>query len=403
MARLTKRAIDALTPRASDYFVWDDELRGFGVRVSPKDAKTFMVQYRAAGRTRRVKVGRYGALTVEEARLRARELLGDVAKGENPAEEISIHRNAASMKEICDRFLRDHVEVRLKPTTERNYRTVINDVIKPALGTRKIIDVSRADVSAIHHKYRDRPYQANRILSVLSKLFNLMEVWGLRPDGSNPCRHVQKYSERKRERFLSAEELGRLGSVLADSQSLPEGQEGHETVYVAAAFKLLILTGCRLSEIQFLKWEYVTDTHLVLPDSKTGARKIPLPSAAREILRTLPRVKDNPYVIVGTIEGQAMHDLEKPWRRIRERAELGDVRIHDLRHTYASNAVLSGLSIPMLGKILGHTQIQTTMRYAHLADDPVREAADHVSAGLNKALQAQPPRAPTRMALRIVK
>jgi integrase len=374
MSTLTKRTVDALKPRSGSYFVWDDELRGFGVRISPRGAKTFLVQYRADGRTRRLKLGRYGVLTADEARTKARGALGDVADGENPAEVVSTRRAAPTVKDVCTRFLRDHVGVRLKPTTAYNYRLLVERVIVPAIGSRKIVDIKRADIADLHHAHRAAPYQANRILCMLSKLFNLAEVWGLRPDGSNPCRHVAKFPERRRERFLSAPELIRLGEILAAAE-----EDGTETPQVVAAFRLLILTGCRMREIQFLKWDYVTPTHIALPDSKTGARKVPLPPAALDVLRALPRVRGNPYVIVGAVEGQAVTDLEKPWRRIRAAADLPGVRIHDLRHTYASNAVLSGLSIPMVGKILGHTQIQTTMRYAHLADEPVREAADKVA------------------------
>lgn len=374
MPKLTKRAVDALKPRAADYFVWDDELRGFGIRVLPRGAKTFLVQYRAAGRTRRVKVGRYGAVTADEARARAKTLLGGVADGEDPAEEISDHRKAPAMREVCQRFLRDHVDVRLKPASRYDYRNIVEKVIIPLLGTRKIIDIKRADIADLHHAFRATPYRANRILGILSKLFNLAEVWGLRRDGSNPCRHVAKFPEKRRERFLSGPELIRLGEVLMAAE-----EAGTENAQVIAAYRLLILTGCRMREIQFLKWDYITATHIMLPDSKTGARKVPLPPVALDILRTLPRVHGNPYVITGAVAGQAVTDLEKPWRRLRAEAGLDEVRIHDLRHTYASNAVMSGLSIPVLGKILGHTQIQTTMRYAHLADEPVREAADKVS------------------------
>jgi integrase len=373
MSKLTKRIIDSLTPQSTDYFVWDDELRGFGVRVSPKGTLTFMVQYRAGGRQRRVKVGRYGPLTAEEARLQARELLGDVAKGDNPAESISMHRHAPTVADVGARFINDHVNVRLKPSSARNYRTIIFNVLKPALGSRKIADVTRADIAGLHHTFRDRPYQGNRVLSGLSKMFNLAEVWGLRPDGSNPCRRIQKYPESRRERFLSPEEMSKVGQVLSEREA-----SGTETPFVVAAFRLLIFTGCRRSEIQFLKWEYITQTHILLPDSKTGARKIPLPPAAQQVLRSLPRLPDNPFVICGELPGMPVNDLGKPWRRIQADAGF-EARIHDLRHTYASNAVMSGLSIPMVGKILGHTQVQTTMRYAHFADDPVREAAAQIS------------------------
>lgn len=408
MPKLNKRTVEGLEPRETDYIVFDDDVHGFGVRVLPSGQLTYLAQYRSGGRTRRVKIGRHGVLTAEQARGRAKEILGAVAGGDNPAAAISAQRTAPTVAQVCDRFWRDYVLERCKPTTQREYSRSLELFIKPAIGAFKIGDVSRPDIAQLHHGMRDRPYQANRTLGVISKLFNLCEVWGLRPDGSNPCRHVQKYTERKRETFLSDAQLSHLGEVLDACQA-----DGSESPYVVAAFKLLILTGCRLSEIQFLKWEYVRGAYMHLPDSKTGARRIPLPPQALELLESLGQIAappieqsaygnssyansvsanstygKNPYVIAGEVEGQAVTDLQKPWRRIRKRAGLEHVRIHDLRHTYASNAVMQGVPIAMVGKLLGHTQIQTTMRYAHLADDPVRKAAAQVAGSLASSLGA---------------
>lgn len=371
MPKLNKRAIDALKPEAKDYFIWDSQIAGFGVRVMPSGAKTYQAQYRKGGRTRRVSLGRHGKITVDEARRLAKDVMGQVAMGENPAEEIAVERRAPTVAALCDRFFKEHAEERCKPSTQKEYRRALDLFIKPEIGSFKVIDVERKDIAEMHHKHRDTPYQANRTLQVLSKMFNMAEVWGLRPDGSNPCRHVPKYREEKRERYLSQYELQRLGEVLCEAE-----RDGSESVHVVAAFRLLILTGCRLKEIQTLRWDYITDAGMELPDSKTGARRIPLPAAARAVLSTLPRTEGNPYVIEGKLDGSHITDLQHPWRRIRARAGLKDVRIHDLRHTYASNAVSSGMPIQMVGRLLGHTQIQTTMRYAHLADDPVKRAAE---------------------------
>lgn len=388
MPRLTKRSVESLAVEAKDYFVWDDEVAGFGLRVMPSGAKTYQAQYRKGGRTRRVALGRHGTLTADEARKRARELLGRVAGGENPAEEISQHRRAPTVAALCERFYATHALQRCKPTTQGEYRRSLDLFIKPAIGAFKVVDVERRDIAELHHAMRDKPYQANRTLGVLSKMFNLAEIWGLRPDGSNPCRHVRKYAEKKRERFLSDAELSHLGRVIAEMEA--EGGKAGLDPFQAAAYRLLILTGCRLGEIQTLKWDYLTPDRIELPDSKTGARRIPLPPAARAVLAALPRDPENPYVIQGHAPGQHNTDLQRPWRRVRARAGLLGVRIHDLRHTYASNAVARGVSIQMVGKLLGHTQIQTTMRYAHLADDPVRLAAEQVSDGLAGALGPLP-------------
>ncbi len=381
MTKISKRTIGALKAQEADYFVWDDDLKNFGVRVLPSGQKTFLVQYRNGGRTRRVKLGRYGALTADEARKEAQAVLGKVAKGENPAEMISIYRRSSSVAKVCDRFYTDHVLLRCKPSTQREYRRCLDIFIKPKFGAHKITDITRADVSELHHELRDKPYQANRVLQVLSKLFNLTEVWGLRPDGSNPCRHVPKNRENKRERFLSPSEIQRLFQVLDEAES--DGSESH---HACAAYRLLLLTGCRLGEIQTLKWDYIDGDYIRLPDSKTGARKIPIDQTIKVALGRIKRLTDNPYVIAGKVEGHHLTDLQHPWQRIRIRANLEGVRIHDLRHTYASKAVNSGLPIQMVGKLLGHTQLQTTMRYAHIADEPVRQAAAQVAAGMGELM-----------------
>ena len=381
MPKLTKRGVEKLEVLDADYIVFDSEVNGFGVRVLPSGRKSYLVQYRSGGRTRRIAIGQHGAVTVEGARKRAKELLGSVAAGQNPAEVIALQRGAPTVASVGARFLREHVALRCKPRTASEYRRALELFIYPAMGNHRIVDVTRADIARLHHGARHIPYQANRTLGVLSKMFTLCEVWGLRPDGSNPCRHVPKYREEKRERFLSGPELRRLGDTLARIEA-----EGLEPAPVIAAFRLLLLTGCRLGEIQTLQWSFVTARYMDLPDSKTGARRVPLPPAARAILDALPRQEGNPYVITGTVPGQPISDLQKPWRRIRAEADLPDVRIHDLRHTYASNAVADGMPIQMVGKLLGHTQLQTTMRYAHLADDPVLKAAERNAAALNVAL-----------------
>jgi integrase len=392
MPKLTKRSVEGFELRAKSYFEWDSEIKGFGVRIMPSGTKTYQVQYRKGGRTRRASIGRHGNVTAEQARNHAREIMGELSRGEKPVEEIAQHRRAPTVSALCERFFEDHVKQRCKPSTQGEYRRAIDLFINPAIGSFKTVDVERRDVAELHHKFRHKPYQANRTLGVLSKMFNLAEIWGLRPDGSNPCRHVPKYREVKRERYLSQIELQHLGQVLSEAE-----QDGSETPYVVAAFRLLLLTGCRLGEIQTLQWKFITGDGMELPDTKTGARRIPLPQAARAVLSTLPRLPGNPYVIAGKMPGKHATDLQHPWRRIRERAGLTGVRIHDLRHTYASNAVSSGMPIQMVGRLLGHTQLQTTMRYAHLADDPVKQAAEENAARLSALVSAPAPAYPLRI------
>jgi len=371
---LTKRYLDNITPAEKEKIHWDSNYKGFGVRASPKGRKTFVVQYRQGSRTRRVSLGTFGNLTVDEARKKAKRILGEVASGYDPAEKIKLFRETPTMEEVCKKFLKQHVEQHLKPSTQKEYERNIRLYILPKFRTFKVSEISREDISKAHFELADKPYQANRNLGVLSKILNLCEIWGYRTEGSNPCRHVKKYKEKKREVFMSLDQVTNLFDVLDQSVI-----NGSEKLHVASAFKLIILTGCRLGEIQTLMWSYIEQSHFKLPDSKTGHRWIPLSIAALGVIEAIPRVLDNPHVIVGAKSGQHCTDLQKPWRRIRNKAKIPHVRIHDLRHTFASHAVMAGHPLPVVGRLLGHTQIQTTMRYAHLADSKIMEATNSIS------------------------
>ncbi len=380
MPKITKRLVETLKPADRDVFAWDDELRGFGVRVKPSAARSYVVQYRnAQGRSRRLTVGNHGRLTAEEARKEARLLLAEVERGGDPTETRDATRKAPTMAELCDRYLAHHADTRKKAKSVYGDNRMIERFVRPALGTRKVADVTRADVTKMHHGLRGTPYQANRVLALLSKMMNLAERWGLRPDGTNPCRHVEKFKEQKRDRFLSAEELGRLAGVLAEAERTATELPG-----VIAAIRLLVLTGCRLSEILTLRWEHVDfqTASLRLPDSKTGAKLVHLNAPALAILASMTPEDGSGWAIPGRDGKSHLVNLEKPWRRIRAKAGLDDVRLHDLRHSFASVAVGLGEGLPMIGKLLGHTQTQTTARYAHLAADPVKAATERVGAAL---------------------
>lgn len=382
--KLSKRMVDRLEARAKDYIVFDGELPGFGVRVMPNGKRFYLIQYRRHGRTRRVALGQHGVVTAEIARREANRMLGAVrGGGDDPATLRDLERQAATVQELGARFLKEHVAVRCKPTTAYEYRRAVEFFINPFFGKQRVRTVTSADVAELHGKYAHTPYQSNRVLGVLSKMMNLAEVWGMRDKRTNPCDDVKGFPERKRERFLSPEEIERLGAALQEAE-----RSGAESRFAVAAFRLLLLTGCRLREIQTLKWSYIDFKagRFRLPDSKTGPKTVYLGDAVVELLRKLPEVDGNPYVIVGKLEERHLTDLQHPWRRIRKAAGLEDVRIHDLRHTYASDGVLAGEGLPMIGKLLGHTQVQTTARYAHLADHPVREAATRIAGRLAMAL-----------------
>ena len=382
--KITKRSVEALNVTSKDYIAFDTELPGFGVRVMPSGKRFFLVQYRRHGRTRRVMIGQFGVVTAELARREATIKLGSV-RGANgdPAALRDAERQSTTMKELGERFLTQYVPVRCKPSTQAEYKRSVKLFLDPFFTKQHVRSVTTADVAELHGSLSHIPYQANRTLGVLSKMMNLAETWGIRDKHTNPCEDVERYPERKRERFLSPKELQRLGRALTAAET-----NQTETKYAVAAFRILLLTGCRLSEIQRLEWRYVDleQKELQLPDSKTGAKTVHLGEAVVALLEALPRVTGNPYVIVGKKEKAHLTDLQHPWRRIRKAAELNDVRIHDLRHTFASGGLLVGEGLAMIGKLLGHTQVQTTARYAHLASDPVKQAATKISGCLALAL-----------------
>ena len=385
MPKLTKRHVDAAEIHTADYFIWDDALAGFGLRVLPSGRKGYMVQYRVGRRSRRISLGSTSVLTCEQARTRAIAIIAAARSGEDPAAKRDADRQAITVKELAQRFDAEHVSVRVKESTAKGYRRLLDRTILPALGRHRVTEVTRADIAKLHHDQRHIPYEANRCLEVISKMFSLAEMWGFRPDGTNPRKHIKKYTEQKRERFLSPGELKRVGEVLREMES-----EGIELASAIAATRLLILTGCRLSEIMTLKWAHVdvAAKALRLADSKTGAKVVHLGQPAIDVLAKIVRVAQNPWVIVGAKSGARLTDLQPFWQRVRARAGLKDARIHDLRHTFASTAVMSGHGLPMIGKLLGHTQVQTTARYAHLAADPIRSAAESVSGRIAASLSA---------------
>ncbi len=387
VARITKRSVDAAKPGSRDVYLWDDDLSGFGLKVTPAGRKVYLVQYRLGGRggrTRRVTIGPHGALTPEQARSEARRTLGLVASGNDPAAIRQQGKDQPVLGSLLDQFLVDHADAKLKASTAAEYRRIARLHVPASLRRRPVTDIERADVARLHLSLKDKPYQGNRTLALLSKFFNWSEKHGYRPDGSNPCRHVEKYREARRERFLSAQELARLGDVLADAEN-----DGSESPFVIAAVRLLTLTGARLSEILTLKWGHVDfeNAALRLPDSKTGQKSIYLNAPALEVLSSLPRLDGNPFVICGERQGTHLVNLQKPWRRIRAAAGLGDVRIHDLRHSFASVAAASGQSLYVIGSLLGHSQPQTTSRYAHLSADPLRAASEAVGQRIGGAMK----------------
>ena len=266
--------------------------------------------------------------------------------------------------------------MRCKPKTEAKYRLVVGKHILPALGKRPALGVGHRDVTELHHALRAKPVMANHVVALLSYIYNAAEDRGQLPEGSNPCRLVVKFRERRRERYLTDEEYRRLGRVLYEAET----RKG-VSAYAVAAIRLLLLTGCRKGEILNLRWDQVDLEvgELNLPDSKTGPRTIVLSPEAAWVLRRLPRLADNPHVIPGKINGRPMRNLNDPWEIVCERAGLADLRIHDVRHAFASRALALGESLPMIGRLLGHSEVETTARYAHLAPDSVQQSAERIA------------------------
>jgi len=388
--KLTKRVVESATADSSqEAFLWDAELRGFGLRVHPSGRRSYLVQYKVSGRTRRLALGAHGVLTVDQARRLAIQALAAVRGGGDPSRDRRCE--SVSFADLAARYLREHAELKKRPSSIASDQSLLKRVLTPRLGTLPVSQIGREDISRLHHSLHDTPIRANRAIALLSKIMNLAERWGVRPDGSNPCRHVERYRESKRERFLSAAETARLGDALRDLEA-----ERKISAAVAAAVRMLLFTGARRGEICGLRWEHVDfeGSRLALQESKTGAKTIPLNAPALEVLAGLPR---RCGWVFPTEVGDSPLDLSRPWDRVRARAGLPDLRIHDLRHSHASVLAAAGVSLLVIGRVLGHKVPATTARYAHLSDDPVREASEIAGARLVAAMSGQPRVSVTRL------
>ena len=360
------------------------------VVLHPTGRKVYIAQTRADGKAaKRVTVGRHGVITAEEARRRAALIVSRIKAGEEAIPEPMAVKLAEgpTVGELAEAYLEKHVAVRCKPKTESMYRLLVAKYIVPELGRRPALAVDHGEVTQLHHSLSAKPVMANHVVDILSRIYNAAEDRGDVPEASNPCRLVVKNRERKRERFLTDAEFRRLGRVLDEAETC----KGVSTHAVAAI--RLLLTGCRKGEILNLRWDQVDleANELRLPDTKTGPRTISLSPEAAAVLSVISRVDGNPFVIPGKITGKAMRNLNDPWEVICERAGLKDMRLHDCRHSYASRALALGESLPMIGRLLGHTQVVTTARYAHLAEDSVKESAVRVSESIARDLLAKYP------------
>lgn len=389
MAKLTKREIDALSAVGdSPAYLWDDTVPGFGIKALPSGSKRFILKYRADGggrsaRQRWLTIGTYGPITLDQARDLARQAHAEIARGGDPQGRKSSLRAAPTMNDVWSRFEAEELP-RKKALTQRDYRAIWNDVIYPKFGTSKVETLARSDIDRFHKAYRDTPYRANRALALLSRLMSLAEAWEWRTQGSNPCRYVSRFEERARTRFLTSGELKRLGAVLPKLEA-----EGAITSTARNAIELLLLTGARLNEVLTAKWQWVDFKKgvLSLPDSKTGAKPIYLSEQAKIVLkRQKGAVASKLYIFPSAANPKKPYvNLRKPWERVCLSATIDNVRLHDLRHTAASIAVAQGASLPVIGRLLGHSQSQTTQRYAHVDTDPALKVANEIGSFVSSA------------------
>jgi integrase len=358
--------------------VWDTTVRGFGVRKQRRDP-VYVLKYRFQGRQRFYTIGRHGApWTPDTARSEALRLLGSIASNEaprDPSAERSFIKAQPTFAEFTEQYLTQYAEAHKKPRTVAEDRRNLYLHALPQLGHLRVCDITRSDAARFHASRRKFPANANRCLATLSHMMTIAETWGLRPEDSNPCRKIKRYAEFARERSLSPTEMKRLGEALVEAQADPDTAEDWRAI---ACFKLLLFTGARLSEILTLRWEWINWEHgfARLPDSKTGRKNLLLPPPALSLLMSLPTKNARGYALPGMRIDSHFIGIQKPWQRLRKKAGLEDVRLHDLRHAFASVAVSAGDSLYTVGAILGHRQPMTTQRYAHLSADPIRAVAD---------------------------
>jgi integrase len=372
---------------------------------------SYVVVYRAgSGRgspVRRFTIANVGKATPEAARKRASGILGAVAQGRDPAAEKAAERGTLTIAALADRFMSEHVEQKRKPGTVAFYRHLLDKIIKPELGGSKADKVTRAQVAKLHGKLKATPFQANRVLAAIGTMYAFAGRSGIVAEGINPARRIEHFKEHRRERFLTGEELMRLGAAIRDAETsgipwnvdetkpkakhLPKANQRFTKIspFAAAAIRLLLFTGCRLREVLHLEWKQVDLERglLLLADSKTGRKTVILNVPALAILAGLDRLGS--YVVPGDDPDKPRADLKRPWEAVAKHAGLHGVRLHDLRHTYASFGAGGGLGLPIIGKLLGHTQAATTQRYAHLDADPLRRATEAIGGRIAAALDGK--------------
>lgn len=378
--KLTKSAVDAAQPQAQPVELRDTLVPGFLCKITPTGRKVFMLQYRTnAGERRKPALGLYGELTVEQARSLAQEWLAQVRRGGDPAAEKAAARQAPTVRELCVKFMEDHSSQRNKPSTQKGYQGVIDRNIIPLLGRIKVQDVKRPDVASMMKKMAHKPADANRTFSVMRKMFNLAEVWGYRPDGTNPCRHVPMYPNGKATHLISDEEMGKLFHYLDHLET-----EGLEHPVIPLAIRLQFEFAARRSEIVLLEWSWVDleNRRVVWPDSKTGGMSKPMSEEAYRLLSTAPRYEGSIYVLPSPrrpMKHLTTGEYYNGWSRTLKAAGVTHVGTHGIRHRSATDIANSGIPMKVGMALTAHKTVAMFMRYVHTEDAPVREAAELVA------------------------
>jgi len=396
MRRLTQATIDSLVPTGHDYFVPDPQVPGHRVRVTPSGTVLFTVRGRVNGRRRPLTLGRHPEMKLAQAREHALAALADMRRGQDPAvarqaRAKTAAAGAVTVAELGDKWMADYVRPKLKPRTIDDYEGLLAQHISPALGHLAVAHVERDDVVRLHVAMARTPRRANYTISTVRALFNFAIDLRLRPPGSNPAQRIRMYRERVIERFLSEAEIARAAEGIAAAE-----RAGKIGPHAAVGLRLALFTGARSGEITAAQWAHVDwDRKLIrLPDSKTNEpRTVHLSDAALEVLRGIPRV--GPYIIAGAKDGEPYKNLGRAWIVAREYAGLDDVRLHDLRHSFASLAAGRGVSLQMIGKLLGHRVPATTQRYAHLARDAVAAINDELGSVMAAAIEKGTPQPAT--------
>jgi len=407
--KLTKTAVEAIPPPAAgEIVVWDSELKGFGVRVSASGRRTYFIYSRTTGGKQiKLKVGVHGAVTADKAREIASTEIGKLMAGQDPSRERRqareserARRIAPTMRGLGDEYLSAHAEIHKRQSSVRTDRATLEKIVFPRFGLKKVSEITHSNIEALHREMRETPYRANRVVALLSKMFNLAIKWGMRSD--NPAKGIERYQELKRERYLRPDEIARLGDVLA----------GHPNRASANAVRMLLLTGARRGEVLSATWDQVDfdDGVWTKPGAQTKQKtkhRIPLSPQALRLLTEIKAeadenadvrrrkakaagriAKQSPFIFPGKDGQKHLTDVKNFWASACAQAEIEGARLHDLRHTYASLLAGDNLSLPIIGALLGHTQPATTARYAHLLDKPLREATTAAAAKLDEYAKA---------------